>query len=50
MKRQQIIDKWNKEADEWNQWIDLGGDEKFGLLKFAEDCNIKDLKYEFEIE
>ena len=28
MNRQEIIDSWNAEADEYNQWNDLGEDEK----------------------
>lgn len=50
MNRQEIIDKWNNKADEWNQWPDLGGDEKFDLLKNAKDIDIEKLKIEFEIE
>lgn len=28
MNRQEIIDSWNAQADEYNQWDDLGEDEK----------------------
>lgn len=49
MKRQEIINKWNSEADEYNQWHELGGYEKFDLLKKADDIDIEKLKIEFEI-
>ena len=28
MKHQNVIEAWNNQADEWNQWTDLGEDEK----------------------
>ena len=39
MKLQDIIDAWNDQADEYNQWHDLGGDEKVEFaLQHIESC------------
>jgi len=36
---QDIVDLWNGRADEWNQWPDLGEDEK---IEFAYECGLKE--------
>ena len=40
MKLQQVIDAWNKRADQNNQWDDLGGDEMVEFtLQYLEECS-----------